>query len=57
MMDLGVKAKNILDELDHLNKVVPQFNITEKPKDLEAMISNGKNVLNALAKKSNSYEQ
>jgi hypothetical protein len=44
-------AKNMLDDLDYLNKTVAQFNITEKPEDLEGMISKGKNVLNELAAK------
>ena len=51
-----LNAKNMHDELDHLNEVVAQFNITEKPKDLEGMIRNGKHVLNALAKKANMIE-
>ncbi|MET2983707.1 DUF4091 domain-containing protein [Aureibaculum conchae] len=47
-----LKAKNMLDELDYLNKVVAQFNIVESPKGgVAVMIANGKNVLNALAKK------
>lgn len=46
-----LKAKGMLDELDHLNQVVAQFNITEKPDDLEDMIVNAKNVLNKLAEK------
>ncbi|SHI55284.1 protein of unknown function [Arenibacter nanhaiticus] len=47
-----LKSKNMLEDLDYLNKVVAQFNITAKPEGgVEAMIENGKNVLNILAKK------
>ncbi|GGW45920.1 DUF4091 domain-containing protein [Arenibacter certesii] len=47
-----LKDKNMLDDLDYLNKVVAQFNITTRPEDgVEAMIENGKNVLNSLAEK------
>ncbi|MDX1364161.1 MAG: DUF6067 family protein [Arenibacter latericius] len=48
--------KNMLDDLDYLNKVVAQFNITTSPEDgVEAMIENGKNVLNSLAEKLEKY--
>lgn len=45
--------KNMLDELDHLDKVVAQFNLTEKPANFEAMLKDAKNVLNILAEKLN----
>lgn len=44
-------AKNMLDELDYLNQVVAQFNITAKPDNLEGMLADAKNTLNVLAKK------
>ncbi|PXX21660.1 DUF4091 domain-containing protein [Arenibacter sp. ARW7G5Y1] len=49
-----LKKENMLGELEYLNEVVEQFNITQGPKDIEAMISNGRNVLNELAKKQSS---
>jgi len=42
---------NMLDELDYLNKLVSQFNITSKPEHLETMLKDAKNTLNILAKK------
>ncbi|AUC83836.1 hypothetical protein CW731_00390 [Polaribacter sp. ALD11] len=42
--------ENRLNELDHLNKVVNQFNITKKPENLESMLQDAKNTLNILAK-------
>lgn len=44
-------SKNMLDELDYLNHVVAQFNITSKPDNLESMLADAKNTLNILAKK------
>lgn len=46
-----LKNKNQLDELNHLNKVVSQFNITKKPEDLEDMLEDAKKTLNNLAEK------
>ncbi|MBA6153251.1 DUF4091 domain-containing protein [Gelidibacter maritimus] len=43
--------RKMLDELDHLDQVVAQFNITSKPKNLEAMLNDAKNTLNILAEK------
>lgn len=44
-------SKNMLDELDYLNEVVAQFNITENPGNLETLLKDAKSVLNILAKK------
>ncbi len=41
----------MFDELDYLNKIVAQFNVTTKPEHLEAMLQDAKNALNILAKK------
>ena len=46
-----LKANGMLDELDYLNEVVAQFDITEKPGNLNELINNGKRVLNTLAQK------
>lgn len=43
--------KNLLDELDHLDKVVAQFNVTSKPANFENLIKNAKSTLNILAKR------
>lgn len=43
--------RNMLDELDHLNQVVAQFNITSKPQNFETMLQDAKNTLNILAEK------
>ena len=43
----------MLDELDHLNKVVAQFNITSKPANFEGMLKDAKNHLDLLAEKLN----
>ena len=43
--------RKMLDELGYLNEIVNQFNITEKPQDLEIMLEEAKNALNSLAKK------
>ena len=48
-----LQAKNMLDELDHLNKVVAQFNVTSKPENFEGMLKDAKNTLNILAEKLN----
>ncbi|RXJ49925.1 DUF4091 domain-containing protein [Gelidibacter gilvus] len=45
--------KNMLDELDHLDKVVAQFNLTVKPANFEGMLKDAKNVLDILAEKLN----
>lgn len=45
------ELRNDHDRLGFLNEVVAQFNITEKPENLEAMLENAKKVLNTLAKK------
>ena len=42
---------NKLDELDHLNGVVSQFNTNTKPGDLKGMLENAKNTLHILATK------
>ncbi|WP_242205973.1 DUF4091 domain-containing protein [Aestuariivivens insulae] len=44
-------SKNDLDALDYLNEVVGQFNIVEKPDNLEGLIKEAKQVLNKLAQK------
>lgn len=44
-------TENKLDELDHLNEVVSQFNTNTKPNDLEGMLQNAKNTLHILASK------
>ncbi|GAA3554951.1 DUF4091 domain-containing protein [Snuella lapsa] len=44
-------AKNDLDTLGYLNEIVAQFNITEKPEDLEGLLQEAKAVLNKLAVK------
>jgi hypothetical protein len=41
--------RNMLDELDHLNQVVAQFNVTSKPENFENMLQDAKNTLNILA--------
>lgn len=41
----------MLDELEYLNQLVAQFNITSKPDNLESLLKNAKNVLNGLAEK------
>lgn len=46
-------AKKMLDELDHLDKVVAQFNITVRPANFENMLKDAKNVLDILAEKLN----
>lgn len=43
--------RKMLDELGYLNEIVNQFNITEKPQNLEIMLEEAKNALNSLAKK------
>jgi hypothetical protein len=43
--------RKMLDELGYLNDIVNQFNITEKPEDMEIMLKAAKNALNSLAKK------
>jgi len=43
--------RNMLDELDYLNQIVAQFNITSNPENLESMLENAKNAINILAKK------
>lgn len=45
--------KKLLDELDHLDKVVAQFNMTEKPANFETMLNDAKNVLDILAEQLN----
>lgn len=45
--------RKLLDELDHLDKVVAQFNVTSKPVNFEAMLKDAKNVLNILAEQLN----
>ena len=40
--------KGMRDDLDKLNLMVAQFNITEKPEDLEGLINSGKKLLNEL---------
>ena len=40
--------KGMQDDLDKLNLMVAQFNITEKPEDLEGLINSGKKLLNEL---------
>jgi hypothetical protein len=44
-------AKNMQSELNELNAMVNQFNITEKPENLDDMLIEAKSKLNALAKK------
>ncbi|WOD42649.1 DUF4091 domain-containing protein [Hwangdonia lutea] len=46
-----LQAKGMLDELDHLNNVVAQFNITTSPDNLEEVLTDAKNTLNLLAKR------
>lgn len=46
-------ARKMLDELDHLDKVVAQFNLTEKPANFETLLNDAKNVLNILAEQLN----
>jgi len=46
-----LKAKGMLEELDTLNTIVAQFNITTQPEDLEGMLKDAKYNLNLLAKK------
>ncbi|MFD1614145.1 DUF4091 domain-containing protein [Gelatiniphilus marinus] len=46
-----LRSKGMLDELDHLNNVVAQFNITTSPDNLEALLTDAKSTLNILAKK------
>ena len=41
--------KQMLNELKDLNNLVATFNITRKPKDLENMLKNAKNTINAFA--------
>ncbi len=43
--------RNMQAELDRLNAIVAQFNITSKPENLEALLSSAKKDLNALAVK------
>ena len=43
--------QNDLDSLDNLNDLVSQFNITEKPEDLETLLREAKLQLNKLAQK------
>lgn len=47
----GFELNDQHDELDHLNEVVSQFNITKKPADLEGMLEAAKETLNTLAEK------
>ncbi|WP_084647738.1 DUF4091 domain-containing protein [Gelidibacter mesophilus] len=49
----GLEAQGMLDELDHLNQVVAQFNVTSKPDNFEKMLQDAKNQLNILAQKLN----
>jgi hypothetical protein len=42
-------AKNMSSELKTLNNIVNQFNITERPENLESMLKEAKEKLNALA--------
>ncbi|MEO9076273.1 MAG: DUF4091 domain-containing protein, partial [Gelidibacter sp.] len=51
MLRAELTQKKMLDELDHLNKVVAQFNLTSKPKNFENMLNDAKNVLDILAEK------
>ncbi len=46
-----LQAKGMLDELDHLNNVVAQFNITTSPDNLEEVLTDAKSTLNLLAKR------
>jgi len=39
------------DELDYLNQLVAQFNITSKPENLGTMLKAAKNALNVLVEK------
>ena len=45
--------RNLLDELDHLNKVVAQFNVISEPQNFETMLSDAKSTLNKLAEQLN----
>ncbi|NGY37761.1 DUF4091 domain-containing protein [Flavobacterium sp. XN-5] len=42
---------NRLDDLNRLNQIVAQFNITAKPENLESMLKEAKKALNVLAEK------
>lgn len=42
---------NRLDDLNRLNQIVAQFNITTKPENLESMLKEAKKALNVLAEK------
>ena len=44
-------AKKMKSSLDELNSIVTQFNITERPENLEKMLIDAKRELNALAEK------
>jgi hypothetical protein len=44
-------ANNMLEEFDYLNGVVAQFNIVEKPDDLEELLQEGQQALNTLAER------
>lgn len=46
-----LSKRNMLDELNHLNQVVAQFNVTSKPDNFENMLQDAKNTLNFLAEK------
>ncbi|MCK0156337.1 DUF4091 domain-containing protein [Cellulophaga sp. F20128] len=46
-----LKDKGMLEDLDALNAVVAQFNITSQPEDLEGMLKEAKTNLNLLSKK------
>lgn len=48
-----LSKRKLLDELDHLDKVVAQFNVTSKPKNFEDMLRDAKNTLNTLAEQLN----
>ncbi|WP_034040550.1 DUF4091 domain-containing protein [Wocania ichthyoenteri] len=45
------KTKGLLDELEYLNELVAQFNITTKPDNLEDLLKDSKNSLNILTKR------
>jgi len=45
------KSRTMQTELDELNQLVAQFNITEKPDDLETLLKNAKASLNIFATK------
>ena len=43
--------RNLIEELNFLNEIVAQFNITSEPENLEDLLRNAKSALNILAKK------